>query len=123
MHAWVCAHDMSQMGLYVNEENTLLRVIPFGFDRRYVSANVVIRGTHCRMQLTIWHSARVYPKTNGVLVDIVMVRMFFHILYGPCYVSMLCPRVWCHAHSMPLAPHAHNMLDLSCSTHMLIELT
>ena len=29
VHACVCAHDMSQMGLYVNEENTLLRVIPF----------------------------------------------------------------------------------------------
>ena len=69
------------MGLYVNEENTLLRVIPFGFDRRYVSANVALRGTHCRMQFTIWHSARVFPKTNGVLVDkLLMVRMFFHIL-------------------------------------------
>ena len=69
MHACDWAHDMSQIGLYVNEENTLLRVISFGFNRRYVSANVVIRGTHCRMQLTIWHSTRVCPKTNGVLVD------------------------------------------------------
>ena len=31
MHACDWAHDMSQIWLYVNEEDTLLRVIPYGF--------------------------------------------------------------------------------------------
>ena len=95
--------------------------------RRYVSANVVIRGTHCRMQLTIWHSTRVFQRLMAsLLTSCDGSNVFSHPLWPMLCLHVMpsslvscsqhAPRSTCSQHVGPVMLNTHgNQIDLGPS--------